>query len=497
MTGPAQTPCIFARAGDTGLFFSPDCVKALLEAGYNPEWFGTYQHTQGQISAARARSPQWFAWDDERRRAAADGRPFNTAEPTPRPSAADRYLGQCQSGHMSMDATHREAGTRDNPCGNREFGYDGQRAPCMPQSRGPWAPPGSEHNVVSRHEAACAAAVRADNQRRGVTPVDTYPPALRDQHESQRARLAVDARRGPEHDRQPIDREAYARGQNQAAAAAAGPGGVAAAGGASPAANHATSVPADQQINGNDVYACLDAFRRKGLQAMRQEAVDARVNDRAANRATATTRANQACQPGETPADQNARNAREQSSGAVNDPTLAAQRRAALQQEAQTARRAADDMRAQSATANRSAGTTESWAGRRRVESDAVVEDPFASPQRQTQVRQAAVAQGERAGERERTARNAEGLADSLERRAAQSERRAASVARPDCLATEGDALAAMSPTDRQAAINGPTTRPPAASVARAPDPGYVPPGQQADVRTLAATIPVTTVPVP
>ena len=51
-TPPAQTPVNFLRGGAADMF-SAECKAALLKAGYDPDWFGSYSYVGKEIKTAK------------------------------------------------------------------------------------------------------------------------------------------------------------------------------------------------------------------------------------------------------------------------------------------------------------------------------------------------------------------------------------------------------------------------------------------------------------
>jgi hypothetical protein len=370
MPAPAQTPVAFVKG--TGMAnFSEACQKLLLEAGYEPQWFGTYEHTRRQCDQARARVEDWEEMTPSQR----------AAQPERQPPASDYYLARCQSGHLSQDGTHRDSGTRENPCGNRYDGYDHDRAPCMPQ-QGASDVPGSEVDLACRHEAACATAVRDANRADSGLPagsrvpestLDRYPVGLRDAHERDRTQRVVDHNRptgDPPPALQPGDRprgmtqEDRARNQAQRDAADTAAGRRAPQRDAAAQSAAASSMPAGSQIEGDSAADCIDNFRKQGLQDMKSQAREERGRDQAANEEAAAHSAERA------PALEAERDAAKRRHAHNHDVTNFTNRSAGQQ--------------------DRQANRTEGEARTARAGADAVANDPNASPQARAAADQAA-----------------------------------------------------------------------------------------------------------
>lgn len=267
---PIQTPALIAEAGGFGMF-SAACVAALLKAGYMPHWFGSYKHVTKMRDAAKARI------------AAGQGTP------------ADEYLARCQVGHLSQDATHRDAGGRGDVCANREFGYDDTEAPCFPQS-GTADSEGTEHHHGSEIERRQArAAGRQDSE---------YDPQRREADEDARGQEMVDFRESPntegrrptgmtvEEANQQIQAQADANQQlHDASQAGASPEDVkagAAARADSRAAAEAGQTPDGPQItpnegSSNEAADCINNYRKAAMKAMRAEKCKERSENATAN----------------------------------------------------------------------------------------------------------------------------------------------------------------------------------------------------------------------
>jgi hypothetical protein len=254
---PVQTPSVFLDGGGSGLF-SANCVKALLESGYKPEWFGSYDHVAKQISTARKKVD---AYDD----AWVKGkRPL-----PPAPSREDRYLARCQAGHLSQDATHRKQGGRDNCCANLQEGYATNLAPCMPVTQGPYSPRGSEHWVGTVDECEKSEKAQAENRRRGRRR-DFYDARRRDADDDARTRKIVKHVEPRTDRRRPISKHTWERAKQ-----------------GTKTINR--SVPADRRVDGEDAAECINNFRRAAQKAMRAELIQQRIAQREQNRAYAAS----------------------------------------------------------------------------------------------------------------------------------------------------------------------------------------------------------------
>jgi hypothetical protein len=138
-----QTPVVFTLAG-SGEMMSEECKKIVEKAGYPADCFGSYDDVKGKIDEAKANVKKY---EDEQTK---KGEPI---DPT-KPSARDRFLANCQSGHLSQNAIFQQPGQRGNSCANISpggAGYHTRLAPCMPMP-GPSGAPGTPHTLVTAEE---------------------------------------------------------------------------------------------------------------------------------------------------------------------------------------------------------------------------------------------------------------------------------------------------------------------------------------------------------
>jgi hypothetical protein len=138
--GPAQTPVIFLKGGGVQ-WTDQACAKALIKCGYDPSWFGSYDHVKKQIDGAKKKCSD-----------------FDNGKPgVPEPTESDRFLAGSQSGHVTQDAIWRKANGRDSPCDNHPTakGNVTGLAPSMPHFGGSSAS-GSTHQRITVTEPAKA-----------------------------------------------------------------------------------------------------------------------------------------------------------------------------------------------------------------------------------------------------------------------------------------------------------------------------------------------------
>lgn len=146
MPSPAQTPVIFAKAGNTDFVFSGDCVVALLNCGYSPKDFGTYTDVQDRIKEAKENVKTYESSPADQE-----------SEITGCHREHEEFVATAQSGHIYQNARFVKGGSRKEggPCNNVYPLYDHDLAPCMPHSsyltgsRG-GARSGSAHRDIGR-----------------------------------------------------------------------------------------------------------------------------------------------------------------------------------------------------------------------------------------------------------------------------------------------------------------------------------------------------------
>jgi hypothetical protein len=260
VAGPAQTPCQFLKAGATAVF-SEECVKLLADAGYKPNWFGSYNHVNALLKGPRAAVAKYMAKVKA-----------GTATEADKPTGDEWYLGNCQSGHLAQNAIFQpkdpenENSGRGDPCSNVPGvpGYDEDWYPCMPQF-GAASDPNGEHGLATRHEQDCASAVGVPGTPYTKEQLD-LDCAERAKLVAQNGSLAVECGRnytGP-----PGKEGAEAGG-------GAGSGGDASgAGSVSPTKPNAPSTGWKAPAEGKTPGDCIESFRKAGVQAMQDRCAD-------------------------------------------------------------------------------------------------------------------------------------------------------------------------------------------------------------------------------
>ena len=128
-TPAPHTPCLFLKAGGSA-FFSEQCQKLLINSGFNPDWFGDYDHVTAKIRGAKMKIADWNAMPP----------PEQAKHPEKRPTPEDAFLSQCTASHAIQDGVYRNARDpagnpgRGNPCASLVQGYTEGTAPCFPGS---------------------------------------------------------------------------------------------------------------------------------------------------------------------------------------------------------------------------------------------------------------------------------------------------------------------------------------------------------------------------
>jgi hypothetical protein len=271
-----QTPMVLVKAGGP-VVFDAECQKALVQCGYDPEAFGTYKQVKAKIDEAKAKVKKW-----EETPAAQRG------SLTP-PTADERFLAQCQSGHISQDALYRKASGRDSPCDNHPgaAGNVTGLAPCMPHF-GSKGEVGSIHHQVCTSEfnsaracgvpgtpmdakqiAACSKATIDVSLAGATAPSPTVPAAtllaqaeqLQKSREGQPSSVA-----DPIKDKEQDTRKAGSAAAQQASAT-------------SLQSPEKKNVPAPANAEEREdakkkAAECIEAYRKAGQDAMRQQVVD-------------------------------------------------------------------------------------------------------------------------------------------------------------------------------------------------------------------------------
>jgi hypothetical protein len=399
---PVQTPIVVVKAGG-GATFSAECVAALLQAGYDPDWFGSYDHVYGKIKQAQARVADHDAWE---KRGKTDPQPKEPLKP------GDRYLANCQSGHISQDATHRAKGGRNNPCANYQYGYDTDKAPCMPQTAGPWDPPGSEHNVASRHEVACAL--------RPPGPNKPYDPAQREEDEKKRLDLVVNDRRPPE--REPLT----AKPSSTAATSIPAGGGAASSSGAPDPKGTESSSPQEQKKQAEKAVECINEFKKAAMAAMRSQVTQDRIDKQDRRRV-----AGNGGPQGEKESD-------------ADYAKRGDAYRADLRKKAGEAEKDANDVSKERARLAQSGGGQQTAAKSSRAAADAAPDDAAA----QDKARE----KGERLQETKGTVSAAESAEAMMQAEATKARNKSNGAEKANCEAEEGAKLAGMT-DDQRAAV--------------------------------------------
>jgi hypothetical protein len=238
-------------AGGAGVF-SAACVKALAEAGLEPDDFGSYSHSRDKIRAAKRRVM-------EAKIAKKNGQPAEV-------SAHDQLLAQSETGHLQQNALFQRGLTRGDACQNERPGPGGAGAPCYDFAGAPCGPHpsgttpkkvGTTHWAVGGNEASV---------REGRAPGDPVPASDCQAVSKETARITAKGA-----DRQSVEGLAHhdqRRRDKEAGARAASAGEV--------QAKQAKAVDADSAagkgvVEGETAEECIDNFVKIGTEQMRRQ----------------------------------------------------------------------------------------------------------------------------------------------------------------------------------------------------------------------------------
>jgi hypothetical protein len=253
---PDQTPVNFVKAGDTGLFFSGPCVKALAEIGLEPTDFGSYSHVRQNIHDAKEKCEKYDKGEG------------------PPPSEREKYLANCASGHLMQDAVAREAGERGNDCANVIDGFDSRGAPSCPMEGDP-GDATTEHGQVTLMEREQAGAAGDKN-------TISYSEKQRQKDEDARIDKYVEMRKQKMKDaKKETDQEGkgekaeeeFKALQSKDATQAAGSKGAKEQDAAKPAP------PKSKIVDANNAADCIKNWRKKAEAEMKEKCKEEFKND--------------------------------------------------------------------------------------------------------------------------------------------------------------------------------------------------------------------------
>ena len=247
-TPAPHVPVSFLLKG-AGALFSDACKAALMQAGYDPEWFGSFDHVRSKIDEA--------------------GAAVRAGTATP----AQRFLAGSQSGHLVPNSTWQ--GGRNNPCqnvGNPPLMYDCNLAPCMPHF-GAANHYGTEHYLVTRMEADAAA--MATTNPGGNTPT------LIEGQATQRMAVVTDTQQFQQQSTNRLNslngeveagklQQGAVRTQDAVQAQQASAAHLAQARGAQAGALTPEEQAAAGTVTGNNAVECIESFRKAYMVAMQQ-----------------------------------------------------------------------------------------------------------------------------------------------------------------------------------------------------------------------------------
>ena len=236
--------------------FSAECKAALLKAGYDPDWFGSYSYVGKEIKTAKDKVAAY----EHAVKKKLKNRP-------PKPTDADRYLASCQSGHLTQNAVFQEPGGRGDPCSNLESapGHSTDDFPCMPQA-GHASQPGGEHQRATLHEK--------DSAGEAGEPGDEYSGKQITKDSDERAKkIADDKKLAKANDRSAVTKKGAEEGASAGGGAKSGKS-VSSASGASKKSASKPNEPWNKPITGKTAGDCINNFRKAGEAAMRAKCRD-------------------------------------------------------------------------------------------------------------------------------------------------------------------------------------------------------------------------------
>jgi hypothetical protein len=304
---PAQTPVLFLKGGAADRF-SDECKALLAKAGYDPASFGSYDHCAKQIRGAKDQCSKY----DE---AVNAGKP----PPVPQPTAQQRHLASCQSGHLTQNAVYQN--DRGNPCSNVDSapGHADNLFPCMPQA-GHAMQQGGEHQLATVHEQNSAAGPNGDRKAGDPYPADQIGADSDDRGR----KVADDADLAKRNNRQPTAAAGGAEGGGAGASAQSG-GTAGDAAGPNAGQPSQPNEPWNQPLTGKTAGDCINSFRKAGEAAMRQKCQD----DRERNRARANGGKNKSEEDGKAYRQKLAKEAEDAKKAAALDPDNEAKQKSA------------------------------------------------------------------------------------------------------------------------------------------------------------------------
>ncbi|WP_224363122.1 hypothetical protein [Hyalangium versicolor] len=279
-TPAPHTPANYLEGGGS-TFFSRNCQQLLINAKLNPEWFGSYSHVDRLCDNARTKCTRWDNASPSERASgvASDGTPLE------RPTAGDRYLRGCQSGHLVRDSNFRESGrstdglnrpARGDPCRNLVDGYVSNNAPAVPQ-QGRAANPRHEHGRHTGLENGNTAERRWNNSEMGRQE-EEYRQRDRHADEDSRTNSYLSDHRKKwraaeraARNQPPGAGAASGAGAGASASSAGGPGGARGSGLGS--VQSPTCAPTEE-IDGNTATKCINNWRKKAEEQMKREVAD-------------------------------------------------------------------------------------------------------------------------------------------------------------------------------------------------------------------------------
>lgn len=315
-TPAPHVPVAFLKAGGSS-FFSAKCIALLLELGYHPDDFGSYDSVRERLQQKR-KSVETHTGDIKN----LDPHDAEFGQPT------SNRAGHYQAGHLGMNGQRQKK--RGDTCSNVVAGHDLGLYPCMPH-QGSAMVQGTEHNRTTVREI--------DVARHGRNTNDPIPADVMSAEDDMRTQQQIQARRE--------SLQAQGKGQNigrmQSGTEAEKAKALAEAEAVRAKALNGKEV-AKNQIEGDTAADCINNFRKGAEAGMRDHAKNS--NTIAENEAAAlglrppppgTPRPDMPkSNPGETPAAYQARLKKEW----ANKPGLSQNQRAQRQGRVESVRQA-------------------------------------------------------------------------------------------------------------------------------------------------------------
>ncbi len=243
-TPPPHVPVAFLKAGGSS-FFSAKCIALLLELGYHPDDFGSYNSVRNRLKQTREKVKTGQVGNTP-----GDAHDREFGEPT------SNRAGHYQAGHLGMNA-QRQTKRGDN-CSNVVAGHDCGLYPCMPH-QGSAMVQGTEHNRTTVREI--------DVARHGRNTNDPLPAETMSAEDDMRTQQQIAERTE--------SLQEQGKGQNigrmQSGTEAEKAQALAEAEQVRSKADPKEKLPEGEQISGDTAAECINNFRKGAENGMRKE----------------------------------------------------------------------------------------------------------------------------------------------------------------------------------------------------------------------------------